>query len=383
MKTNLNTQFVNSKKIAIIHDSFLRIGGAEQVLLTLVKMFPKTDVYIPLLNKKGFEELEKQKTKGKINKSILSYLPLPEKYSSFLKPFIFLYWKSLNLSKYDLVISSSHSFSSKSVITKPHTLNISYIHTPPRYLYDEYNEMQFINRGITKILISPIMSLLRKLDYIGAQRPNVLIANSKNVQKRIKKYYKRKSIVVYPPVKLPTKLPISKSKKTKKDYYLFFSSLVKQKGAKLAIKTFNSSSKTLVVAGRGPEEKHLKKLAENNIVFKGFVSGNDKKKLFLGAKALIYCSIEEDFGIIPVEAMSYGIPVIAYNSGGVAETIINSETGLLFNEYSVENLQKTILKFEGMKFSLLTCKNQAKKFSEENFKKSLLKIIHKNIKRKN
>ena len=377
MKISLNLHF-SSEKIAIIHDSFFHIGGAEQVLLTLVKMFPKADIYIPLLSRGGYREIKKHKAKGKINRSLLSYLPLPEKYSSFLKPFVFLYWKCIDLSRYDLVISSSHSFSSKSVITGPQTLHISYIHTPPRYLYDEYNEMQFMNKGIIKILIAPLMTYLRKLDYIDAQRPDILVANSKNVQKRIEKYYKRKSIVIYPPVKLPK----SENKTTSKNYYLFFSSLVKQKGAELAVKTFNSLKKPLVVVGTGPRKTYLKKLAKDNIKFKGFIPERDKGKIYAGAKALVYCSIEEDFGMVPVEAMAHGVPVIAYKSGGVSETIVDGKTGLLFNKHSIEDLQRVIAKFEGMKFSSSACKNQAKQFSEKIFIKSLLNLIRENIDKK-
>lgn len=362
-------------KTAIVHDSFLHLGGAEQVLLSLVKLFPEADIYIPLLSKKYLKIINKYKEKGMVKTSVYNKLPISEKYSSLLKPFLFLYWGGLDLSKYDLVISSSHSFSSKSVITGPHTLHISYIHTPPRYLYAEYNEMQFINKDIIKILLSPLMSFLRKHDYQGAQRPSILIANSKNVQKRIRKYYKRDSVIIYPPVKLPK----SENKTTSKNYYLFFSSLVKQKGAELAVKTFNSLKKPLVVVGTGPRKTYLKRLAKDNIKFKGFIPERDKGKIYAGAKALVYCSIEEDFGMVPVEAIAHGVPVIAYKSGGVSETIVDGKTGLLFNKHSIEDLQRAIAKFEGMKFSSSACKNQAKQFSEKIFIKNLLNLIRENI----
>jgi glycosyltransferase involved in cell wall biosynthesis len=231
--------------------------------------------------------------------------------------------------------------------------------------------MQFINKDTVKILLSPLMSFLRKHDYQGAQRPSILISNSKNVQKRIRKYYKRKSIVIYPPVKLPK----SENKTTSKNYYLFFSSLVKQKGAELAVKTFNSLKKPLVVVGTGPRKTYLKRLAKDNIKFKGFIPERDKGKIYAGAKALIYCSIEEDFGIIPVEAMAHGVPVIAYKSGGVSETVVDGKTGLLFNKYSIEDLQRAIAKFEGMKFSSSACRNQAMQFSEEIFSNKLRKLV--------
>lgn len=361
-----------TKKVAIIHDSFFHIGGAERVFLSLIKLFPDSDLYIPLVSKKYVNTINKYRNKSKIVSSPFNPLPISGKYASLLKPFIFWYWEHLDLPDYDLVISSSHSFSSKSVMTKPETLHISYIHTPPKYLYDEYNEMQFINKGIIKIILTPLMNYLRKLDFFGAQRPDILIANSKNVQKRIKKYYGRKSIIIYPPVKIPK---LVKPKKNK-EYYLFFSRLVKQKGARLAIKAFNNLGQQLVVVGTGPEERRLKIMARGNIVFKGYVSDRKMQNVYSRAKALIYCSIDEDFGIVPVESMSFGVPVIAYNSGGVAGTVVDGKTGLMFDNYSTDDLQKAVLKFERMEFSLSELKKHALKFSEEQFNKKFLKLVN-------
>lgn len=364
------------KKVAIIHDSFLYIGGAEKVLLVLLKMFPKADVYIPLIRQK-YSKLIQKKTKGQLITTPFNKFLFCEKYASFLKPLILLYWESLDLFKYNLVISSSHSFSSKLVKTSPKTLHLAYIHTPPKYLYPEFNEMQAINKQPLKFMLSPFLSILRQLDYKGAQRPDILIANSKVVQKRIKRYYQRSSLVIYPSVKMPNK-KTAISKKTKK-YYLCFSRLVKQKGTQLAIKTSNDLKYPLVIVGKGPEEKRLKKIAGPAIKFKGFLANNQISKIYSQTKALINCSIDEDFGMTAVEAMAHGIPVIAYKSGGITETVVHKKTGLLFNNFSIASLKQSILKFEKMKFHHKTCRTRAEKFSEKIFIRKFSKLIENTV----
>lgn len=191
-------------KVAIIHDVFIEHGGAERVLLALIHMFPEADIYVPLLSKEGLTLLKK-KTSGKIYSSFFNHIPFISSASLLLKPFLYLYWENLDLKQNTLVISSSHSFSSKSVITSPECLHISYIHTPPRYLYTEYNETRILRSSFFKFLLSPVLAWLRIQDFIGAQRPDILVANSKVVQKRILKYYRRESQVIYPPLLLKTK----------------------------------------------------------------------------------------------------------------------------------------------------------------------------------
>ena len=192
-------------KTAIIHDTLIEFGGAERVLFSLVKLFPKADIYISLASKKLTSDLKKQ-TKGKVIVSPLSLFPGKDHYASLLKPLINFYWESLNLSKYALVISSSHSFNSKSVNTPSETLHVSYIHTPPRFLYSEFNKIGLITRSKIAFLFSPFLSIMRAWDFKSAQRPDVLIAISKTIMKRIKKYDHRDSQIIYPPIRSIPKL---------------------------------------------------------------------------------------------------------------------------------------------------------------------------------
>jgi len=360
------------KKVAIIHDSFTEFGGAERVLFFLIKMFPKADVYTSLIRKDFCEQI-KQKSKGKLFFSRLSKLPFTINNPSFLKPYFYhYYWESLNLNQYDLVITSSHSFCANFVKVK--NKHISYIYTPPRFLHEEFNEISWLKKPIIKSIIEPYFKYLRIKITKKLNKINVVLSDSINVQKRLRKYYKIESKVIYPPTKLAQKITIKNNVNAKN--YLFFSRLVKQKGIELVIETFNKNGKPLLVVGTSNQKTKWQKMAKENIEFLGFVEDNKMPKIYQESKALVYASIDEDFGMIPIEAMSYGVPVIAFYDGGTIETIIDQKTGLFFREYNVNSLNKTILKFEKMKFNKDNCIQQAKKFNENNFKKQFLEQIY-------
>ena len=359
------------KKIAIVHDVLIEYGGAEVVLSELLKMFPKADLYTFLYNSK--------------NEQISAVFPVPVKkslffsrtiffvlgkYISVLKFFSWIYFYLLNLKEYDLIISSSHSYNSKIVHKKSGALHISYIHTPPRYLYALSHELDFLQNHFCKFLLSPVMYLMRKIDVYAGKNPDILIANSKEVQKRIKNSYNRDSIVIHPPVDLPIKPTQIESK-----FFIAHSRLVKQKGLDLIIRTCNRYQLKLVVIGSGYYEPYLKKIAGKTIFFTGFITKAQIRYLYKYAKALLYAAKEEDFGIVPVEAQSYGVPVIAYASGGVVETIVDGKTGLFFKNYNEEPMYTAIKIFERTQFSSLACRKNAQKYSRELFSKKFLRLL--------
>jgi glycosyltransferase involved in cell wall biosynthesis len=363
-------------KVAIIHDHLLYLGGAERVLFTLLNIFPQADIYTFLITKNNLIEIQKLTT-GKIFSSRFNLIPIITcNFADWFKLIIYSYWESLDLSRYDLVISSSHSFSSKSVITSPNSLHIAYIYTTPKYLYSEFNETRQIKSGLTKIFISPLLSYLRLEDFISAQRADILIANSFTVKKRIQKYYRRDSVVLFPPIKLPDKNIRNK----KGEFFIIVSRLVKQKGIDLAIKACNELKLPLIIIGEGKEENYLKSIAGTTIQFKGYLNDAEISTAYSKAKALIYCSRDEDFGLVPVEAMAHGIPVIAYNSGGVSETVVNNKTGILINEYTQEALIKALVNFNNINLSSYDCHKQASKFSENNFTSKFKNLVFNNIK---
>lgn len=358
-------------KVAVVHDVFIEFGGAERVLLALLDLYPTADVYIPLLGDDRREEL-KGHTKGKIYSSTLNYIPLVHSASILLKPLLYLYWEQLDLKGYDLVISSSHSFSSKSVITSPQTLHVSYIHTPPRYLYAEFNETRILNKPLMRLALSPLLSWLRVRDFIGAQRPDILIANSHTVQMRILKYYRRESVVIYPPVRIPKQLP-----KRHPKYFLCVSRLARQKGMDLAIRACNTLKERLVIVGEGAQEQYLRSIAGPTVEFRGNVPDEKMTGVWAGAQALIYPSIEEDFGIVPVEAMAHGVPVIAYDSGALRETIIEKKTGVFFATFTEGDLLRGISEFRQISFSAQYIQQQARLFSERLFTRKMKQLLKK------
>lgn len=357
-------------RVAVIHDVFIEFGGAERVLLAILDMYPDADVYVPLLSPKRAKEIRRH-TRGAIRTSRLNDIPLIHSASILLKPFLYLYWELLDLKVYDLVISSSHSFSAKSVITGANTLHVSYIHTPPRYLYTEYNETRVLRNPHMRLILSPLLSWLRTRDYIGGQRPDILVANSRHVRERIAKYYRRDSIVVYPPVRIPASVS-----RRKPEYFVCVSRLARQKGMELAVRVCTDLSERLVIVGEGSQEKHLRSLAGPTVEFFGHVPDARMASVWAHAKALIYPSIEEDFGIVPVEAMAHGVPVIAYDSGALRESIIDAKTGVFFREYSKQSLSQAIRRFSGMSFSQGALRKQAGKFSGSVFRSRLKGVIH-------
>ncbi len=358
------------KKVAIVHDSYLHHGGAEVVLHQLISLYPEASIFIPLLTQE-YKVTLKSQSNGRVIASLLSQLPKSVLKSSWLKPFVYLYFKTLNLSKYDLVISSSHSYSSKSVRVSKPTPHISYIHTPPRYLYDIFNETSLPIIPLLTPVFAKILKILARLDSSDARKPDILIANSKVIQQRIKRYYQRHSVVIYPPIALPS---INIHKK-KQDYYIYVGRLVKQKGVHLLVDTFNQLDQKLVIIGVGAEERALKVKANSNITFLGFVNEKTKYQKLQSAKAYINCSIEEDFGIAPIEALACGTPVIAYRSGALKETIAENTTGIFFDEHSSKSLKQAINRFQTMPFSTKSCRTAASRYAPQEFEKQFKNIV--------
>ena len=353
-------------KVAIIHDSLTEAGGAERVLEEMLKIFPQADLYTSFVRKtpqlRNIIKKVKKSWKG---------IPFINIYKTISKLFVYQYWESLDLSKYQIVISSSDALSPKSVLTSPSTLHVCYCHTPPKFLYPEYppvDETRISLRFRTKVLLSTI----RAYDYIAAQRPDIFIANSETVKARINKYYRRDATVIYPPVDVPAYKP---TKDNLGDYYVYIGKLQGSKGVKLAIEACNKLKRKLIVIGDGWQKKELKKVSGRHIKLLGFISDKAKIAYLKKAKGFIFPSRDEDFGIAPVEAMAYGVPVIAYYSGGPRETIVEGKTGIFFKKYSTGALIDAIKRFEKIHFDPMSCYKQAAKYSKEKFRENMLKFI--------
>ncbi len=371
-------------KVALVHDQLIEFGGAERVLIELKKIFPLADIYTTVYNPKKLKDKKNYLKNWRIYSSWFGRIPLVKNYYSpfrFLTPFI---WESFDFSKYDLVISSSGSWMSKGIKVKKPTIHIAYLHHPPRYLYGYETAIEWKRYLPVKIYAYLVNHFLRIWDFYSSQRPDYLIANSYETKKRIKKFYRREATVIYPPVNIPKKISY---KTNGENYYLTVSRLAKAKHLDLLIEAAKLAKFNLKIVGIGRDEKYLKSIADKNIEFLNHVSDAKLAKLYQEAKAFLFASVDEEFGIAPVEAMGYGLPVIAFRSGGIPEYLKDKTNGFLFNSLNPEALIETIKVYEKMDIQqlLLMKKNArktAEKFSCHNFTKNILKFVNQVMNRK-
>ncbi|MCD6421972.1 glycosyltransferase [bacterium] len=359
-------------KVAIVHEYLHLFGGAERVLYYLLQAFPKADVYTLTYRPEKLPPfLAEELKKHRLIVSPLNKVP-SEALRRILAPSAVESWY---FDRYDLVISNSNSYA-KGVITSIHTAHLAYIHTPTRYLWDythRYLKEKAKNR-LSLAILRKIFLSQRRWDYIAGQRPDMLVANSLNVKKRIKKYYRRKAEVLYPPIETEKFSPSAK-----KDFFLVVSRLSPYKRVDLVVSVFRELDLPLKIVGEGVELKRLKKLAGSakNIEFLGFVSEKKLRELYAQALAVIYPQ-EEDFGLVPLEAQASGTPVIAYKKGGVLETV-SKETGILFSPQTESALRKAIQQFLRQKdrFKAEILRQNAEKFGLNRFYRKLQQLVQK------
>jgi glycosyltransferase involved in cell wall biosynthesis len=360
-------------KVAIVYDRVNKWGGAERVLLSLHEIFPKAPLYTSVYDSKGAPWA---KVFPEIKTSFLQKIPFAKSNHEILPVFMPLAFESFDFSDFDLVISVT-SEAAKGIKIRPGTYHLCYCLTPTRYLWSGYNDYfrDTVFKGITK----PIVSILRKWDKEAADRPDKIVAISTEVQKRIKKYYKRDSEIIFPPV---GKLPSSegrqktnyKKQNTNSKYFLLVGRLVGYKKVDLAIQAFNELNLPLIIVGTGRDEKKLRKISNKNIHFAGKVSEKELVNYYQNAKALIMPQ-EEDFGIVSIEAQSYGVPVIAYGKGGALDTVTSGKTGVFFNSQTVKSLMQAVKKFDKMHFSERIIKANVQRFSKQVFRRRLQETL--------
>lgn len=348
------------KKVALVHDFLVSYGGAERVFQTLCEMYPEAPIYTLLADSKMVGEHFKGRD---IRTSWLGKLPrfVQKRYRLFL-PFFPAAVESLDLREFDLVISSSGAWS-KGIITRLHTTHVAYLHSPMRYAWDYHESylQELGAHGRRSILTRMLMSYLRIWDKQAAERPDILIANSKFTEERIVKYYRREAQVIYPGgLSLSEKRDLSQVATGKRDYFLVVSRLTRSKKVDAVIDAFNKLGLPLRIVGTGPEEKHLRKMAGKNIEFSGFVADDELVEMYRGARALIFPS-EEDFGMVAIEALSFGTPVIGLEYGGLREIVTEGKTGEFFHAAAPEIIAEGVRRFlekegtydeEGMKQSV-------------------------------
>lgn len=358
-------------KVALVHDWLVTAGGAEKVLWQFHLLFPDapiyTLVYDPACGDGMFQNcdirttwLQKLPGATKLYKNLLTLMPGA--------------WERLDLTEYDLVLSSCSSCA-KGVITRPDAVHICYCHTPTRYIWDfYYTYLQ--NAGFFKrLLMPPLIHKMRMWDQLAAERVDYFISNSNYIAQRIKKYYHRQAVTIYPPVHI-NDYPVADAE----DYYLVVSRFVYYKRLDLAVQACTKLGRQLVVIGGGEEEKSLRMLAGPTVRFVGRLPDEEMMQYYIHAKAFLFPG-EEDFGITPVEAQSAGCPVLAYGKGGALETVLDGETGLFFAEQTADSLAECIQRFEkhGVSRTRAQIREHSLQFGEERFRKEIAAECEKTV----
>ena len=358
------------KKIAIVHDWLVTNAGAEKVLKALLEIYPSADVFsiVDFLTPKEKKDILNNK---KVTTSFIQKLPFAKMHFRNYLPLFPKAIESFNLDKYDLIISSSWAFA-KGVKTNPKQLHICYCHTPIRYAWDLYEEYTAHLKQPKKFLVQMSLKYIKKWDLNSVNRVDFFIANSKFVQKRIENNYKKESKIIYPPVNSSS----FTHNEQKENFYLTASRLVPYKKTKLIVEAFNQMpEKKLIVIGAGEEYEEIKKIAKNNIEILGYQENSVLIQYMQNAKAFIYAAIE-DFGIVPIEAMSCGTPVIALNKGGTAETVIEKLNGIHFENQTTASLIKAVNLFETKTFNSKDISSYAKTFDIAKFKENIEQYIN-------
>ncbi|MFC1625756.1 glycosyltransferase [Patescibacteria group bacterium] len=365
-------------KIALVHDYLKEYGGAERVLKTLSEIYPKAPIYTAFRVKGSTADIQ-FRDKKIIESWLAPILKIGKLYSPlrFLIPVI---WGSFDLSEYDLIITSSSWYITRGFKVGPKTKVVCYCHTPPRWLYGYETSVGFTRYLPVKIYAAVVGHFLRIFDFKTAQKINLWIANSKNVAQRIKKFYRKDSIVIYPPVEVKEIIKTTRGI-NKKDFYLVVSRLVGAKGIETAAETAISLGVGLKIVGEAHGfsdiKKKLERTKKGKVELLGYVDDDKKYKLMAQAKAFIALARDEDFGMTVVEAQAAGTPVIAFNGGGFEESVISGKTGVLIDEITMKSMKESIKKVEYTRWRGEDLINNAKRFSKEKFTNEINGYIEK------
>jgi glycosyltransferase involved in cell wall biosynthesis len=361
-------------KIALVHDYLIQYGGAERVLECIAEIWPYAPVYTLIYDEEKTHGIFKNK---RIYTSFLQNFPYSRKNHRVFPPLMPPAIEQFDFSQYDIVLSDSSSYA-KGIITPPETLHICYCHTPMRYAWDDCQKYidEFGFPGLVKKFIPFLMNYIRVWDRMSADRVDEYIANSRFVAGRIKKYYKKDSVVINPPVDIE-KFHLDGQKE---DYFLMVGRLMTYKRFDIVIKAFNKLEWPLKIIGRGPDEKRLRKMAGPNIEFSGRLSDEDLAKTYSRAKAFVFPQ-EEDFGIVAIEAMASGKPIIAFRGGDIVEHVNEGREGLFFDRQTPEALTEVLKKFNPENFDPHEIREKALPFERELFKAKIKEYVENSLKK--
>jgi glycosyltransferase involved in cell wall biosynthesis len=358
-------------RVALVHDWLTNFAGAERVLVSLHELFPQAPIYTSVYCPEEFPQL----AGADVRTSFLQKMPFARSRHQVFPLLRTVAFERFDLSDYDVVISSSHA-EGKGVITPPQTLHICYCYTPIRYYWSGYhhylrNPRYGILNPFIKLVMPYLANYLRIWDRCAADRVDLFVAISHHVAQRIKKYYRRDAQIIYPPVNTSW-LKISTSID---DYFLLVGRLIPYKRADIVVKAFNKLGLPLKIVGTGSELQSLKDIAGPNIEFLGRVSDRDLGEMYSRCLALIFPQ-EEDFGIVPLEAMAAGRPVIAYRGGGALETVVDGETGVFFERQEDQSLIDVVRNFDPDRFDSRKLRKHAENFDVSVFKHRINSFVN-------
>jgi glycosyltransferase involved in cell wall biosynthesis len=363
-------------RVALVHYWFVRRRGGERVVEALAEMFPQADIFALVMDSSWRETLFRGR---RVTTSFLQRLPGAKRWYRKLLPLFPLALEQFRLDDYDLVISTE-SGPAKGVLTRAKTCHICYCFTPMRYLWDMYHSYR-TGKGmgaVSRAFFTLSAHYVRLWDLAAAARVDYFATLSHHVAARIRKHYRREAAVIYPPVAVSAGYLAP----AVEDYYLIVSPLVAYKRVDLAIEACNRLGRPLRIIGDGEEYRRLRRLAGPSVTFLGYVSDQVVRENYACCRALLFPG-EEDFGIVPVEAQSFGRPVIAYDGGGVRETVLGlrpgelagaeRSTGVFFSNQSVESLVEAMRFFEAVeaRFSPGFIRQHVQRFSRDRFKREM------------
>lgn len=385
-------------KVALVHDYLREFGGAERVLKVLSEIYPQAPIYTAFRVRGS--TADREFLGKKIKESFLAPILKIDNFYSPLRFLAPLIWKSFDLSKYDLVITSCSWYITRGFSTKggsasgrkvgPKTKVVAYCHTPPRWLYGYETSVGLTKYWPVKVYAAIVGHFMRIYDWNSAQKVDHWIANSKNVAERIKKFYRRESTVIYPPVDVESIKNQVSSINKKGNYFLIVSRLVGAKGLEEAAEAFKNSKYKLKIAGEAhgfsAVEKRLKRLSGGNVELVGRVSDEELYGLYAKAKGFIALARDEDFGITVVEAQAAGTPVIAFNGGGFKESVIDpsagsgqAPTGVLINDTDEKTIAEAINKLEKIKWDKEKLQANARRFAKDRFIKEIKEFVNSKV----
>lgn len=356
------------QRVALIHYWLVSMRGGERVLEKLLGMYPGADIFTHVHNPDKMSDLIKS---AEVYESFIAKLPGAKKHYQKYLPFMPMALEELDLRDYDLVISSE-SGPAKGVITRPDALHVCYCHSPMRYLWDHYHDYKSSAGRLSKMVMPLMFHRLRQWDVSSASRVDGFIANSNFIARRIRRVWGRDAKVVHPPVAIDEFKP----SENVTDRYLWVSQMTPYKRADVAMEAFNRLGVPALMVGDGEMYKYVKKNAGPNVEVKQRLTFPELKEAYATCRALVFTP-EEDFGIVPVEANASGRPVIAYGRGGARDSIIEGQTGLFYNDHSVDGLVDAIRRFEEWEqdFKPEDAIANAKRFSPENFDKGFREAV--------